>query len=74
MKGKNIYWFSDPCTKESPPDQTTHGGLWGGGGWWSLCHKWLCLVMGQRWRRDCTAVLTLLTCEGCDEHAHISTT
>ena len=34
MKGKNIYWFSDPCTKESLPDHTTHWALWrwGGGG------------------------------------------
>ena len=29
MKGKNIYWFSVPCTKESPPDHMTHWALGG---------------------------------------------
>ena len=32
MKGKNIYWFNVPCTKESPPDHTTHWALGLGGG------------------------------------------
>lgn len=69
MKGKNIYWFSVPCTKESPP-MTRRSGLWGG----------VCAINGFALWWDsggeeiAQLVLTLLTCEGCDEHAHISTT
>lgn len=42
------------------PLMTRRTGLWGG----SLCHKWLCLVMGQRWRRDSTTCINTVNLWG----------
>lgn len=54
IKGKNIYWSSVSCIKESWPEHMTHWALEG-----SLCSKWLWPVMGQRGGEEIAVCINL---------------